>query len=179
MAFVFFIFLSIVMMVIVPLLIIALFVPKKYFVEREIIINKQRQEVFDYIRFLKNQEYYSKWVMADPDMKKNFKGTDGSVGFIYGWNGNNQVGEGEQELKKINDGESIEMEIRFVRPFAGIGNACMITEAVSGDQTKVKWGMKGESNYPMNLMNLFTNKMLGKDLIISLNSLKGVLEKNK
>jgi hypothetical protein len=163
--------------IIALLLIIALFIQKEYLIEREIMISKPRQTVFDYIKFIKNQEYYSKWVMADPDMKKDFKGTDGSVGFIYGWNGNNQAGEGEQELKKIKDGESIEMEIRFVRPFAGIATTYMTTETVSGDQTKVKWGMKGRSNYPMNLMNLLTNKMLGKDLAISLNSLKDILEK--
>jgi hypothetical protein len=177
MAFVFFIFLSIIMMIIAPLLIIALFVPKKYFVEREIIINKPRQKVFDYVRFLKNQDYYNKWVMTDPAMKKEFKGTDGSVGFIYGWNGNKGAGEGEQEIKKIKDGESIEMEIRFVRPFSGIGIAHMITETASGDQTKVKWGMKGRTGYPLNLLNLFTGKMLGKDLDISLGNLKGIMEK--
>jgi hypothetical protein len=163
--------------IIVLLLIIALFIQKEYSIEREIIINRPKQAVFDYIKFLKNQEQYSKWVMADPAMKKNFKGTDGTVGFIYGWNGNKQAGEGEQELKKIKDGESIETEIRFVRPFAGIATTYMTTETVSGRQTKIKWGMKGKNNYPMNLMNLFTNKMLGKDLAISLNSLKDILEK--
>lgn len=37
--------------------------------------------------------------MLDPNMEKEFKGTDGTVGFIYGWNGNKEGGEGEQEIK--------------------------------------------------------------------------------
>ena len=103
--------------IIALLLIIALFIQNEYSVERSIIINKPKQQVFDYIKFIKNQEYYSRWVMRDPNMKKDLKGTDGSVGFIYGWNGNKDAGEGEQEIKKIKEGEKIEMELRFVRPF--------------------------------------------------------------
>ncbi len=38
--------------------------------------------------------------------------------------------------------------------------------------------MKGKSKYPMNLMNLFIDKMLGKDLTTSLSNLKNILENN-
>ena len=31
-------------------------------------------------------------------MEKEFKGTDGEVGFISAWKGNKEVGEGEQEI---------------------------------------------------------------------------------
>jgi len=47
-------------------LIVALFIKKDYTVEREIIVDKPKQEVFDYMRHLKNQDHYSKWVMIDP-----------------------------------------------------------------------------------------------------------------
>ncbi|HEY0054581.1 MAG TPA: polyketide cyclase, partial [Pedobacter sp.] len=59
------ILLIVVLIVAIPL-IIALFVDKNYSVRREIVINKARQEVFNYLKFLKNQEKYSKWVMMDP-----------------------------------------------------------------------------------------------------------------
>ncbi len=65
-----------------------------------------------------------------------------------------------------------------MKPFEGIATAPIITEAVSENQTKVKWGMKGKSNYPMNFMNLFMDGVLGKDLEVSLNNLKNVLEKS-
>lgn len=64
-------------------LIAALFVKNDYTIEREVAINKPAAEVFDYIRYVKNQEHYNKWVMMDPDMKKEFKGSDGSIGFVY------------------------------------------------------------------------------------------------
>lgn len=158
-------------------LIAALLIKKKYTVEREIIINKPKEEVFNYVKFLKNQDRYSKWVMMDPNMKKDFRGTDGTVGFIYAWNGNKKAGKGEQEIKRIVEGERLDLEVRFEKPFEGIAHAPLVTETVSKNTTKVKWGMEGESKYPMNFMNLFMDSMLGKDLETSLATLKNILEK--
>lgn len=158
-------------------LILALFIKKEYHVEREIIVHQPQQTVFDYIRFLKNQEHYSKWVMMDPNMKKTYTGTDGAVGFIYAWDGNKAAGKGAQEIIKINEGEGIDVEVRFIKPFAGTAFTPITTYAVSADQTRVKWEMKGKSPYPLNLTNLFVDKMLGTDLESSLLTLKGILEK--
>jgi hypothetical protein len=113
----------------------------------------------------------------DPNMKKEYRGTDGTVGFVYGWNGNKQAGEGEQEIKSIQEGERLDLEIRFKRPFEGVAKTPFITESISDNQTKVTWGMSGRSKYPMNFTNLFIDKMLGKDLDISLRNLKAILEK--
>lgn len=161
------------------LLIAALFVKREYSIQREITINKPKHEVFDYLKHLKNQDNYSKWVMMDPAMKKDFKGTDGTVGFVYAWDSQNKnAGKGEQEIMKISEGEKLDVEVRFEKPFAGIAHTPFETETVSENQTKVKWGMSGKNAYPMNLMNLFMDKMLGKDLDASLVNLKGILEKS-
>ena len=165
-----------IIVLIVLLLIAALFVKKEYSIEKEITINKPDTEVFSYIRYIKNQDYYNKWVMTDPTMKKQFRGTDGAVGFVYAWEGNDKAGKGEQEIREIRDGEELAIEIRFEKPFKGTAQTRMLTEPVSGNQTKVTWMMKGESNYPMNITNLFIDKMLGGDLSESLLRLKRILE---
>jgi len=67
------------------ILIAALFMKKDYSLEREITINKPRQEVFNYVKYLKNQNYFSTWNMVDPKMKQTFTGTDGAPGFISAW----------------------------------------------------------------------------------------------
>src|ERR1700753_3539565 len=117
--------------IIALLLIIAIFMKKGYKTYREIIINAPRQKVFDYLKQIRNQDNFNKWIMVDSGMKKEFKGTDGNVGFIYAWNGNKEAGEGEQEIKAIAEGKNVETEIRFVRPFAGIAYAKMTTESLS------------------------------------------------
>lgn len=167
--------------VIVLLLVIGLFSKKSYAVYRQIQIARPGGEVFDFIRHLKNQDRFSKWVMTDPNMKKTYRGVDGTVGFIYAWNGNKQAGEGEQEIKAIKEGERLDVEVRFIRPFEGIASAPFEIAALSPSESRVSWGMKSSMKYPMNIILLFTNmdNLLGKDLEISLNNLKNILEGNK
>ena len=145
---------------IIPLLLImALFMKREHYVKREITINAPRQKVFDYLKLLKNQDKFNKWAKADPDRKWEFKGTDGTVGFIISWNGNKNVGEGEKEIINIIDGKSIETQIRFVRPIATIANVIMETESLSVNQTKVYLSNAGTLKYPMNIMIPIAEKM--------------------
>jgi hypothetical protein len=166
--------------VIAILLIIAAFAPKNYAVQREITINKPKAEVFEYIKYLKNQGNFSKWAMMDPAMKKSYTGTDGTVGFISAWESENkEVGTGEQEIKSITEGERIDFELRFKVPFEATEAAYMTTEAISDTETKVQWGFNGHTPYPMNLMLLCMDfeGMIGGDLQTGLTNLKTVLEK--
>jgi len=163
--------------IIALLLIIALFVKNEYTIQRNIVINKKTDDVFNYIKFLKNQDHYSKWVMTDPSMKKSFHGADGTVGFVYAWDGNDKAGKGEQEIMNIQENEKLDIEIRFIRPFAGVAKTVMTTEPLPANQTKVNWCMSGSSPYPMNLMSLIMKGILEKDLAVSLEMLKTNLEK--
>jgi uncharacterized membrane protein len=91
------------------LLIVAFFIKKEYAVEQEITINKPLADVFAYVRNIKNQNYYSVWNLKDPNSKMDYKGTDGTVGFIASWDSkNDEVGQGEQEIKSIVEGSRIE-----------------------------------------------------------------------
>ncbi|MFD1817141.1 Polyketide cyclase / dehydrase and lipid transport [Pseudarcicella hirudinis] len=161
------------------LLIIALVAPKDYTVERSVTINKPKTEVFNYLKLLKNQDNWSVWAKIDPAMKKTYSGTDGTVGFISAWEGNDDVGKGEQEIKKITEGERIDFELRFIKPFEATSPVFMTTQSISDNQTKVTWSMSGNMPYPMNLMLLFMNmeKQIGGDFETGLNNLKGILEK--
>jgi hypothetical protein len=169
----------IVIIIAIPLL-IALFVKSEYAVERETIIKKPKQQVFDYVKMIKNQNNYSVWNMKDPNSKMNYTGTDGTVGFISPWESDmREVGKGEQEIKQITAGARVDMELRFKKPMEMTDNAYMITEAIDSTQTKVKWGFFGKTKYPLNIMGLFMDmdKLLGPDLQKGLDNLKGILEK--
>ena len=159
-------------------LVLALFVKKDYSVVRDIIINRNKQEVFDYIRLLKNQDNYSKWGSLDPNMKKEYRGMDGTEGFTSLWEGNKKVGQGEQKIVKIIEGERIDYALHFIKPFEGLADSHLATTAVSSDQTKVSWGMSSSMKYPMNLMLLFMNmeKLIGNDFSTGLSNLKQLLE---
>ncbi len=172
-------FIIVVIIIAIPL-ITAIFIPKDYSVQREVVINKPKQEVFDYVKYLKNQNDFSKWAKLDPNMKKTFTGTDATVGFISAWESDSSnVGAGEQEIKAIKNGDRIDYEIRFKKPFESTSSAYMTTEDASGNQTKVKWVFYGNMPYPMNLMKVIMNmdESVGNDLQTGLNNLKGIVEK--
>lgn len=161
-------------------LIVALFVSKTYEVEEAIVINKPKSEVFDYVKHLKNQDNFSKWATLDPDMNKTYHGTDGTEGFISAWESeDDNVGVGEQEIIKIIDGDRIDYELRFIKPFESTQETYMTTKSVNGNQTEVTWGFNGEIKYPMNLMLLFMDfeKFIGDDFQEGLQNLKTLLEK--
>lgn len=161
-------------------LVVAFFMPKDYAVEREVIINQPKDSVFAYIKYLKNQDNFSVWTKADPNMKKTFTGVDGTVGAIAAWESDDEnVGVGEQEIKKITEGERVDFELRFKIPMKTTEDAYITTEAISATETKVKWGFNGKMDYPMNLMLPFLqmDKVIGKDLQTGLDNLKVILEK--
>lgn len=165
--------------IVILALIVALFLPNEYHVERDVTINKPKDSIFNYVKYLKNQDNFSVWAKLDPAMKKTFTGTDGTVGAISAWDSTNKnVGKGEQEIKKIVPGERLEFELRFKVPFESTDMAYMTTEAITPTQTKVKWGFDGRSPYPMNLMLAFMNmdQMLGEQLETGLQNLKIIQE---
>ncbi len=175
-----FIILAIIAAIVVLLLLAAAFAKNDYAVEREITINKPVAQVFGYVRHLKNMDNYNKWVMVDPMMQKDYKGEDGTEGFAYAWDSNNkQAGAGEQVIKRIENGKQVDVQITFIRPFAAVADSYMITEPANDNGTTVKWGFSSKMPYPMNAMLLFIDmgEMLGKDLAISLQNLKQIIEK--
>lgn len=166
----------IIVSLIVIILIIALFVRKTHYVRREILINASCTQVFDFLRYLKNQDKFNKWAKTDANRKETFKGTDGTVGYVYSWSGDKSAGLGEKEIKKIVEGERIETEIRFVKPMKVSADVIMETQPVFADETKVSFTNKGILPYPFNIMIPIFEKNFGKDIDGSLLILKNILE---
>ncbi len=169
----------IVLIIAIPL-ILALFTKKDYAVERTVVIDKPKQEVFDFVKLLRNQELYSKWAEMDPNQITTYTGLDGTPGFIAAWEGSKDVGQGEQEIIRVVDGERIDTELRFIKPFKSQSDAYMVTESLGEEQTLVRWGFSGRMSWPMNLFLLFMdmNEAIGADYDYGLQNLKSILETN-
>lgn len=166
--------------IIVLVLVAALFAKKDYAVERQIIIDRPVPEVYDYMAHLKNQDNFSKWVMRDPQMRKEYTGTDATVGFTYTWDSKKGAGQGSQTIIALVPDERIDIEITFIKPFAAIAPTYFETmQATTG--TLLKWGLSSKMPYPMNVMTLFVDmgNMLGKDMDESLSRVKQILETTK
>ncbi len=159
-------------------LILAIIAPKTYDVSRSIMISKPVPEVFEYLKYLGKQREWSPWEKRDPNMEYKLTGIDGEVGAVSYWNGNKEVGEGEQELTGITKNKEITSQLRFFKPWKSQSDAYLrVTEEGKGS-TKVTWGFSGKNKFPMSIMMLFMNmdKMVGKDFEDGLGSLKEILE---
>lgn len=164
-------------MVAVPF-IVALFVRKDYSVEREIRINRPQKVVFDYIRYLKNHDQFSKWGKMDIHIVRQYYGTDGSIGFIAAWESiARNIGRGEQRITRIEAPQRIEIELRILKPYPSVAQLTMTTAPASRNESVVRWSFSSKMNYPSNLMLLFNiEKAIGKDLEAGLKAIKQQLE---
>lgn len=172
------IFITICAVLLSIVLLIALLAPSEYSVEKNITINKKPDDVFSYIKHMKNQEQYSTWAKMDPNMSRKYQGVDGGVGFVSAWESEiGHVGKGEIEILSITENR-IDYALRFFEPFEVMYKAYLSTEATPENMTVVTWGLEGSMNYPMNLLILMLDmeKELGKPLTSSLASLKEIQE---
>jgi len=171
------IILYLVLALIALLLLTAAILPKTSTLTVSTVIDRPVRDVFEYVKHLKNQKYYSVWVMADPDVKLSYTGEDGTVGFISVWSSENKnVGVGAQEITNIVDGQRYDVELRFEKPFKATNQAYTTTEALGNDQTRVTNVFTAHSAFPMNLMSVLMKNMLLRDMNQNMANLKKELE---
>ncbi len=171
------IILYIILAVVAVVLLAAAVMPKTIDISAQIVIDRPVNEVFNFVKLLKNQEKYSVWVMADPNIRIDYKGTDGTIGFISSWSSDDKnVGVGAQEIKAIREGERYDVELRFEKPFKATNQAFTTTTALDAGRTNVTTTFKGSNPFPMNLMIPMIKSMLLKDMNKNMVNLKNVLE---
>ncbi len=99
-------------------------------------------------------------------------------GATYGWDGNNNVGQGSMEITDAVPSSKIELKLDFVKPMEG-HNTVVFTLAPRGDTTQVGWMMQGPTPFIGKIIHVFMNmdKMVGGDFEAGLANLKAAAEK--
>lgn len=158
-------------------LILGLVAPKEMSMERSIVIDASKAAIFPHIRYFEKRSAWYPWTKKDPNMKSEVVGPDGATGTVYKWEGNDEVGIGEQELGPIQDPDRIETTLRFKVPFEAEAATYMNLDEVENG-TKVSWGFSGSTPFPFNIMNLLMSmeNSVGKDYDEGLQALKDVVE---
>jgi hypothetical protein len=85
---------------------------------KTVTIKGSKQEVFDMVKYLKNFPKWSPFLAEDPGQIYEVKGTDGSIGAQYHWNGNKGKDLGFQEIVKIEEQKFIGMRCDIQKPFS-------------------------------------------------------------
>lgn len=162
---------------IVVFLIVVATRPDTYHVERSINISATPEAIYAQVSDFHKWEAWSPWDKMDPNMKRTFKGTQGTVGAGYGWVGNDQVGEGTMTVLTADAPKRFEVDLHFIKPFDSSAKNGF-TFASTGKETKVTWSMDGTNNFISKAMCIFMDmdKMIGKDFEKGLAQLKQVSE---
>lgn len=161
------------------LFVLSIFAPKTYVVERTIYIERPLEEVYDFLRFLRNQEEWVKRKHQDPDMKKTYSGEDGKIGFQFTWDSKiKEVGAGQETITVLEHNDVIYTKLEYHRPIKSESTTFMRMLSVGDTATEVTWGITGDIHTPYNAVLLFVNmdKQLGKSYEEDLSNLKRILE---
>lgn len=173
--------LGVIFAIIVILLVVALFVKRKYTITRETTIHRSVGEVYDYLRFHRNQKYHNHWLQLDPDAKIEIKGEqDGQPGSILFFESKSKkTGTGEWENTRLVENERIECELRFLRPYEFTATAILYFKPIDEHSTHLVWEYHSGMDRPKNIMLLFINmdKIIGADIETTLGNIKQQLEK--
>ncbi|RYD58237.1 MAG: hypothetical protein EOP56_04755 [Sphingobacteriales bacterium] len=169
---------SLLVLLIVVVLVAGMVSPKEMRVERNIVINGNKDVVYDQVSKFHNWQNWTEWAQIDSTMQVDYTGEDGQRGSTYHWKGE-KTGEG----RVTNTGaQHHEMKYSMVfLDFDSHSDGYIRAEDASNGQTKAVWGFVTKYSFPMNgiMAMMGMKKMLESDFDKGLARLKGVVESGK
>src|SRR5947207_9180769 len=157
-------------------LVIGLFLPSRYRVERSVVIQAKPTAIYGQISNFKNWLQWTAWNQTKyPDMQVKFDGPETGVGSGYSWEGKS-TGQGSIKFTRAEPGKGISYDLNFEQgKYKSLGS---ITLEPSGESVKVTWSNEGELGAnPINrYFGLMMDRMMGRDFEEGLNNLKRKVE---
>ncbi|MCB9208428.1 MAG: SRPBCC family protein [Ignavibacteriales bacterium] len=166
---------GVIVSIIILFLVVALFLPTEYRVERSIEINKPQVEVYNYVADFNNFQAWNPWSPMEPGHKFEVTGDSAVVGQKYYWEGE-IIGSGQMIFTEFQPYKLIKSDIEFMTPQQGVGVVDW-TFSNEGNSTKVTWGMTGKADYPVGrYFGLMMDSFLGKNFEDGVKVLKEKVE---
>jgi hypothetical protein len=162
--------------IITLLLLVGLFLPRRYYVERAVVIGAEPEQIYADLANLRRWPEWTVWNQTmDPTVQFVFESPDTGVGASYRWTGE-KLGEGELTLTRAEatNGVSYRLEFDGGKHLA-TGSIAMEPE---GDSVRVIWSNQGDlgKNPVHRYLGLFVDSMLGRDFERGLSNLKARAE---
>lgn len=166
-------------MVLVFVIVVAM-QPSKFRIVRSTTITASPAEVFPHVNDFHKWQAWSPWIALDPKATATFEGPSEGKDAVFGWSGNDDIGEGKMTIVESKPHEQIDIRLDFVRPMAGTSNAQFSFEP-EGESTKVTWAMTGENNFIGRAMCMIMDmdEMVGSKFEEGLASMKKAVESGK
>ncbi len=162
---------------------IALLLPAHTHGERSVLIDRPPSMVFPMVNGYRRFNDWSPWAELDSAAVYTRSGPDQGVGARLEWKGNNQMGEGSQEILRSVANEQVETALQF-GPMQGARGGFVL--AAEGEGTRLTWTFDAELpltvdrnlvwNLVGRLMGPWLGESVGKDYERGLRNLKTLLE---
>jgi effector-binding domain-containing protein len=157
------------------LLIIALFLPSNFHVERSIEIEKQISTVFETAIDMNQRAKWDPWIEMEPDAEIKVNITPDIIGSGYTWKGE-IIGEGKITIQEFIPNELIKSKIAFIAPQSMDANVIWNFEETDNG-TVITWAFEGSLSYPIEKWSgLFMDKFLGPQFEKGLSNFKRFVE---
>jgi len=144
--------------------------------EQSIVINAPKENVWQNVNSMKAFNTWNPWMKMDPKLVVTYKGASGEVGDGYHWKGNDDVGEGEQEITAIVPNDKVATKMHFTEPMNDTATSDLLL-ATEGAGTKVTWTIDYEIETVFKPMKPMMTWQMNKSFSEGLGKLKELAEK--
>lgn len=152
---------------------------KSYTFEKSILVDSSNSDVFNYIKFLKNQEQYHDWFKLDQDKMLDYHGEDGVEGARCNWRSDViSVGVGEQEIAKLKYPHDVQITMKVESPIVAVANHDIKIEDKDG-KSKLTYSIQVYFRFPYNIRLLFYDfeNEIEASMVKSLKNIRSAVEK--
>ncbi len=157
---------------IVLLVVIGLFLPSGYSMQRSTVINAPVDVIFNQVVDFQNHDAWSPWEAADSTIQNTYGEITSGVGATVSWTSENS-GEGSMEIIEVVENASITTALDFKDEGQATGSW---TFEETEEGVNVTWGFSGDSGYNLigRYMGMMMDNMVGPQFEAGLASLKEV-----
>jgi len=157
------------------LLIIALFLPSNFHVERSIEIDKPVNAIFETAVDMNLRAKWDPWLEMEPSAEISVQMTPEIIGSGYTWKGE-IIGEGKITILEFIPNELIKSKIEFIEPQSMESD--VIWSFIETDNgTLITWAFEGSLSYPIEKWSgLFMDKFMGPQFEKGLSNFKKLVE---
>jgi effector-binding domain-containing protein len=166
----------VIVIIIALLLIIPLFLPSSFHIERSTDIEKHVNVVFQTATDMNQRAEWDPWIEMDSEAIVEVTMLPEIIGSGYTWKGD-IIGEGKITIEEFIPNELIKSKIEFIAP-QSMKSDIIWTFQESDHNTIVTWAFEGTLSYPIEKwFGLFMDKSLGSQFEKGLSNFKSLVEK--
>jgi hypothetical protein len=158
------------------LLVIAVFLPSKYHVARQIVIRARPDAIYPWVNNIRKWPEWTAWNKdRDPTLTFSYEGPPEGTGAVSKWDGK-KTGNGMMTFTECSPASGVKYDLSFEHgKYKSVGG---LSFEPSGDATQVTWADDGDlgANPISRYFGLAMDHMIGPDFEAGLRNLKQKVE---